>query len=370
MEEVEELLAGRQQLLAGVLLELVGAALLLLPELVADGRLSVGVEAEENGTVAKRVLLLGEGALGLRGASGTDNTLDLIGVDDAGDVGVGNLGQREREALLQGRGLVVGAEELVELLDSVLGPDAEAANVSTGSELEQVQAANVDELNTGDVAEGLDDTLVLVVDDKGAAALGVAAVTDLANTSTELARVRDLDNVVVGLEGLEESNGLLGLGERLSGARDNKGDLLNLLDAVTTGEDKRRHGSGSQSRSSSVTLLVLVGLDEPTAPKLGRGEHATTTDHVTEGSLSLRNMRTRSQYFRSIIFDRLCCPTLSMFIFPALFPRARTDASAQMGHSPTIPMSCLPNSRRPPTKSCSLLATSIHSHQRSQAVPT
>jgi hypothetical protein len=33
-------------------------------------------------------------------------------------------------------------------------------------------------------------------------------------------------------------------------------------------------------------LLALVDLDVPLAPDLGRGEHATGTTHVTEGSLT------------------------------------------------------------------------------------
>jgi hypothetical protein len=34
------------------------------------------------------------------------------------------------------------------------------------------------------------------------------------------------------------------------------------------------------------SLLALVDLDVPLAPDLGRGEHATGSAHVTEGSLT------------------------------------------------------------------------------------
>jgi hypothetical protein len=34
------------------------------------------------------------------------------------------------------------------------------------------------------------------------------------------------------------------------------------------------------------SLLTLVDLDVPLSPDLGRGEHATGTAHVTEGSLT------------------------------------------------------------------------------------
>lgn len=275
MEKLEELLGNG---LLGLLLE-TRLLLGLVADLGTDGSLGVRVEAEENTTVLEGVLALGEGAGGLGGALGTDDRLDLIRVDDAGNVSVGDLGLGEGEARL-------GSEDLVEAAESGLGEDDEAAKVSSGGELEEVEALDGAELNTGNVTESLDDTGILVVDDKGTTALGVAAVAELTNTGTDLARVGDLDNVVVSVDGLEESDGLLGLGQALGGVGNNEGDLLELLDAMTTSEDERGDGSGSQSRGGSVTLLVLVGLDEPSAPELGGGEHVTTTDHVTESGLT------------------------------------------------------------------------------------
>jgi hypothetical protein len=52
---------------------------------------------------------------------------------------------------LLGRLLGVGAVDDVELLEGVLGPDDEAAKVTTRGKLEEVQALNAAELNTGDV---------------------------------------------------------------------------------------------------------------------------------------------------------------------------------------------------------------------------
>ena len=55
---------------------------------------------------------------------------------------------------------------------------------------------------------------------------------------------------------------------------------------MATGEEEGRQSRGSQSRSNSKALLVLVHLAVPLAPGLGGGEHATLTAHVSEGSLS------------------------------------------------------------------------------------
>lgn len=275
VKKLEELLGNG---LLGLLLE-TRLLLGLGADLGSDSSLGVRVEAEENSAVLEGVLALGEGTGGLGGALGTNNGLDLVRVDDAGNVGVGNLGLGQGEARL-------GGKDLVEAAEGGLGEDDEAAEVSTRGELEEVEAVDRAELDTGHVAEGLDDTGVLVVDDKGTTALGVAAVAQLADTGTDLARVRDLDNVVVGVERLEQGDGLLGLGQVLGGVSNDEGNLLELLDAVTAGEQERGDGGGSQSRGGSVTLLVLVGLDEPSAPQLGGGKHVTTTDHVTKGGLA------------------------------------------------------------------------------------
>lgn len=279
MEGVEEGSGGLGGLLGSL-------GLGLLQDLGAAEGLGIGVETVHDGHGLEGVLLLGVGAGGLGGAGSLQRTLNLSRVDDAGDIRVGHDVGRKGVVLLEGRGLAVGTVDLVQHGEGTLGPDDEATHVTTGGELQQVEGANVGELDTGDVAESLDDTVVLGVDNEGTAALAVTTVAHLTNTSTELAGVGDLDDISVGVDGLEESDGSLGLGQRLNTGSDNEGNLLDLLNSVTTGQDQRGEGRGSQGRGSSETLLVLVGLDVPLAPDLGGGEHATTTAHVTESGLA------------------------------------------------------------------------------------
>lgn len=63
----------------------------LLP---AEG-LSIGVEAEQHALVDKRVLVLGPWALLVLLVRGTDDGLNLIAVDETGDIGVADLGGGE-----------------------------------------------------------------------------------------------------------------------------------------------------------------------------------------------------------------------------------------------------------------------------------
>jgi hypothetical protein len=187
--------------------------------------------------------------------------------------------------LLEEGGLFSGAIHLIEEAEGTLSPDDKPAEMTTGSELEEVKAGDVHKLDTGYVAEGLDNAVVGLEDDERATTLAVATVAELALTGTELTRAGDLGDIGVGAETLEESDGLLGLLERLSGVADNEGNLLDLLNAVTTSKDERREGRGSQSRHHGEAALVLVHLDVPLAPGLGRGEHATTAAHVAERGL-------------------------------------------------------------------------------------
>lgn len=104
---------------------------------VLDG---VGVEAEQNLSVAERVLLLDVGALGDGVALGlAEHGLHLGAVDQAGDVGVADDVGGEEEVLLDGRGLGGGAVDGVERREGGRGPDDEATQVATGGELKEVQ---------------------------------------------------------------------------------------------------------------------------------------------------------------------------------------------------------------------------------------
>ena len=265
----------------------------LLADLLLGVGGGVGVEAEQDLLVAERVLLLDNTALGAGlTLGGADNGLDFRRVDEAGQVGVGNGASGQEEVLLEGRGGGGGAVDLVQGVEGGGGPDDEAAEVTTGGELEEVEGVDGGGLNTGDVAEGTDKLLAVglgVVDDQRTAALAEAAVTQLTLTGAHLAGLLDLDELVTGTKGLQEGNSGLGLGQgsTLEGLGvNNEGDLGDLGDAVATGEEEGGDGRSSQSRSGSETLLVQVDLLVPLAPDLGGSEHATRAALVTEGSLT------------------------------------------------------------------------------------
>lgn len=289
---------------------------LLVGLLVTKTLLGVGsgvrVEAEHDLLVAERVLLLDDGALGDGATTDrAENALDLRAVDELVEVGLGNAVLGKEEVALELRGLGGAAVDGVEGGEGVGRPDDETAKVTTRGELEEVEGVDVAGLDTGDVAESLDELLAIlgrVVDDERTAALDVAAVPQLTLASAELAGVLDLLDLGGGTDGVEEVDGLGGLLEGTvgeGGAGDDERDLGDGTDTVATGEEKGSAGRSSDGGNGGETpvllsaflslhllafwlcvLLAKVDLLVPLAPDLGGREHATGTALVTEGGLA------------------------------------------------------------------------------------
>lgn len=265
--------------------------LLLLGLLSED--LGVRVKAEHNLLVAERVLLLDARALGGGVAlGGVEGALDFGGVDEAGQVSLGDdVGGEEEVALVAG-GLGGGAVDVVEGLEGGRGPDDEAAEVAAGGELEEVEGVDGAGLDAGDVAEALDEVLAVglgVVDDEGAAALAVAAAAELALAGAELLGALDLVEVSAGADGAEQRGGDGGLDGGVGAddlGVDDEGHLGNGHDLVAAGHQQRSDGGGGEGGAGRVALLALVDLDVPLAPDLGGSEHAAGAAHVTEGGLT------------------------------------------------------------------------------------
>lgn len=241
-----------------------------------------GVEEVHGVVVLQRVgLAAGEG-LGLDG--GADNRLNLIRVDDTANVGVVDHGAGQLESLLAAL-LGVGAVKVVELSEGRLGPDDEASEVASGSELEEVESRDGADVNR-ETTEGLDDTVILVVDNKGTLAGNVTAVTHLALSGADLTGIVGVSGILISSNGLESSQGLLGLLESLDRVLNNQGHFLNLGNAMSTSLHKSGESRGGKSGGQGVTALTNADLAVPAAPGLGGSEHASMTAHVTEGSLS------------------------------------------------------------------------------------
>lgn len=232
-------------------------------------------------------MLLGvvEDAVGLGCSEGR---LDFVGVDDTGDVGVSDLATGQGEALLLGGWLSEGSEDVVQLLEGTLSPDDETADVASGGELEEVESADVCDLNSRDVSEGLDQGDVgTAVDDEGSTAGSVASVSELSLSGTDLDGVDDLLDITPGSGVSEESDGLLGAFDLLDGVADDEGEFGEVIDSVSSGLDEGEDGGSGDGSGHGVSLLLEVASSVPSPPDADGGEHASLAAHVTEGTLAV-----------------------------------------------------------------------------------
>ena len=85
------------------------------------------------------------------------------------------------------------------------------SHVPTRSKFQNVQFAYIKSGNSRDVSEGLDDTIVLIIDDAGAPVLHMASVSHLVSASSHSLRGVEFFDIIPGLQFLQTQNSLLGL---------------------------------------------------------------------------------------------------------------------------------------------------------------
>jgi len=165
--------------------------------------------------------------------------LDFLRVDQTGQIGVGESNSRKTESNLEFGGRLVGSIQAVELLESGFGPDDEASEMSSGSELEKVQSMNIQEIDTRDVTKGLYERSIFFKDDQWSSPFDIASVPHFTPTSTDLLRVNDLLNVGVGLQSLQDGDSLFGLLDIDDGVvGDDERDFGDPVDSVSASENK------------------------------------------------------------------------------------------------------------------------------------
>jgi len=247
--------------------------------------LGVGIELDEIAEVGEGIPL--DRRMSVVNLLGSEVGLDFLRVDQTTQIGVGESNSGKSESDLDFRTLFVSSIDLVELFESALGPDDKSSEMTSGSELEEVQSLNAAELDTGDVTEGSQERGTFVVDDQGTSAFDVSPVPHLASTGTDFLGVDDSLNIGVGVESLQDTDGSLGLLDRDDGViSDDEGDFGDLVDPVTTSENQRGGGGGGECRDKGITPLVLVDSTVPSSVGLGGAEHASSSTHVSESSLT------------------------------------------------------------------------------------
>lgn len=220
-------------------------------------------------------------------SSGVEFGLNLVGVDDSGDIGVGEDRSLESVSVLFSGAVSLSTEDVVEGSEGAFSPDDKATELASGGEFEEVESVDVGDGDSGDVSEGLGEFDIFSADDnEGTSAGGVSVVSHLASAGSEGAGGDDSLDVVEGADSAEPGDGILGSLNVLDGVVEHEGQLVDVVYSVTAGLDEGHDGGGSDGGAHSVTLLGHVNATVPSSPGLQRGEHATLSAHVTEGTLA------------------------------------------------------------------------------------
>jgi hypothetical protein len=217
----------------------------------------------------------------------SDGRLDGIGVDDLGDVGVGQDGSVEVISALFLASDSVASEDVIKRLESGFSPDDESTEVTTGSQLSEVKSVDVGDFNTGEVSDGSGEGGVfIVVDEKGTSSEIVSSVSEFTLTSSDGLGVGNSFNIFVSTESLQEGNDVSSLFNNFELVIDDQRKVGDVVNSVTSGEDEGSDGGGSQSGGNGVSLLLDVNLSVPSSPGLQGSEHSTLSTRVGEGTLS------------------------------------------------------------------------------------
>ena len=211
--------------------------------------------------------------------------LNLIGVNDSGDISAVHHWSIQSVSLLLLGDVGWGSEDRVEGLESVLGEDDESSEVTSWSELEDIESIHVASVNTWQVSGGLLHTEgVVSVDEEWTLSHDVSRVSVFSSSLSDLLGLSDLGDIVTSsevLEGLED-----GLGVWKSKVVNDKWELWDSIDVMTSSHDEWGASGGSEGGGNGMSSLSDVGLCVPFSPDLKWSEHSSLSAHVTESGLT------------------------------------------------------------------------------------
>ena len=153
--------------------------------------LGVWVESLHKGPVVEGVLV--GGLSSKRGsADGAEFALDLVRVDDSGEISASHHASVELIATLFDTLLSVGSEDLVEVSEGILGEDDESAEVTTWGKLKQVKSVDAASIDSREVSGGsLEEGVLVSVNEEGTLSQHKTRVSHLVLTSTGASALAD-----------------------------------------------------------------------------------------------------------------------------------------------------------------------------------
>jgi len=158
-------------------------------------------------------------------------------VEQLRQVGVGEHRLREVVVGLEEGSLLPIAEECIQLADCRLGPNAEPTNVAARCQTSQVQLLHVEQGDAWNIAKGLSDAVVPIVDDARTLPRNATTVAHLTLARAEASACADLLDVLPSADLAQQRYSFLSLLKRLNFVVDDQRHFRDLFDLVTLGHD-------------------------------------------------------------------------------------------------------------------------------------
>jgi len=147
---------------------------------------------------------------------GEENSLDGVAGKNTADGRLEDDWSRKIVARLLLRSFLRSAEDIIELLESLLRPDEKSARMAAGAEINKTETVNISNLNAGDVPEAEIAPGTIANNDHWANTACIAAISGLALASSDSLAVLHPFNFVLKTNSLEELLSLLGADDLLN----------------------------------------------------------------------------------------------------------------------------------------------------------
>jgi len=220
--------------------------------------------------------------------------LNFVRVDDTSNIRVGEQRLWEFESFLLFAIKFTRSKDRVELFECRFSPNNKSSRVSSRSELKEIQSRDMAEFNTRNVSEGLNNLgssfgsfLFFVVNNKRTLLLNITSSSGLSFTSTKVTGILDSFNIRISTNSFQKFDSIFSLGNVINfNISNDQWDFRQFFNMVTTSHNQRSNRGSSQSSAGSISALSLGDSNVPSSPDVILTKHATTTTHVSKGSLA------------------------------------------------------------------------------------
>lgn len=172
--------------------------------------------------------------------------LDLVRVDNSGQISASHqVSVKDISSFLDSL-YSVASENVVKLSKGIFGPDDKSSQMTTWSKLQKIQSVNVASVDSWEISgSSLNEVVLVSIDNKRSLSHDISGVSDFSVSDSNLSRISGSLQLISNSELLECSEESLG-GFNIQAVND-QGEFGNVLDSVSSGEDKGSHSGGSQS---------------------------------------------------------------------------------------------------------------------------